>query len=224
MKLRANCKINIGLDVLRRRADGFHDVSTVMVPVRELYDRLEIEPAIETELVQLGLPVDCPPEDNICLRAWRLMHERYGAGPVRIVLDKRVPYGAGLGGSRLSRAGCILFGWAMLVLGVVGIFVPLLPTTPFLLLAAWAFCRSSPRLYDRLLAHPCLGAYVRNFREYRAIPLRAKIISVTLNWATLLYCIFGVVRAWWWAQAGLLLLAVGLTWHILSYATLRRPE
>ena len=85
MKLRANCKINIGLDVLRRRADGFHDVSTVMVPVRELYDRLEIEPAIETELVQLGLPVDCPPEDNICLRAWRLMHERYGAGPVRIV-------------------------------------------------------------------------------------------------------------------------------------------
>ena len=98
MKLRANCKINIGLDVLRRRADGFHDVSTVMVPVRELYDRLEIEPAIETELVQLGLPVDCPPEDNICLRAWRLMHERYGAGPVRIVLDKRVPYGAGLGG------------------------------------------------------------------------------------------------------------------------------
>ena len=91
----------------------------------------------------------------------------------------------------------------MLVLGVVGIFVPLLPTTPFLLLAAWAFCRSSPRLYDRLLAHPCLGAYVRNFREYRAIPLRAKIISVTLIWATLLYCIFGVVRAWWWAQAGL---------------------
>lgn len=128
------------------------------------------------------------------------------------------------GGSRLSRAGYILFGWAMLVLGVVGIFVPLLPTTPFLLLAAWAFCRSSPRLYDRLLAHPCLGAYVRNFREYRAIPLHAKIISVTLIWATLLYCIFGVVRAWWWAQAGLLLLAVGLTWHILSYATLRRPE
>ena len=125
---------------------------------------------------------------------------------------------------RLSRAGYILFGWAMLVLGVVGIFVPLLPTTPFLLLAAWAFCRSSPRLYDRLLAHPCLGAYVRNFREYRAIPLHAKIISVTLIWATLLYCIFGVVRAWWWAQAGLLLLAVGLTWHILSYATLRRPE
>ena len=54
MKLRANCKINIGLDVLRRRADGFHDVSTVMVPVRKLYDRLEIEPAIETELVQRG--------------------------------------------------------------------------------------------------------------------------------------------------------------------------
>ena len=54
MKLRANCKINIGLDVLRRRADGFHDVSTVMVPVRKLYDRLEIAPPIETELVLRG--------------------------------------------------------------------------------------------------------------------------------------------------------------------------
>lgn len=107
MKLRANCKINIGLDVLRRRADGFHDVSTVMVPVRKLYDRLEIEPAIETELVQRGLPVDCPPEDNICLRAWRLMHERYGAGPVRIVLDKRVPYGAGWAAARpMRRQSC----------------------------------------------------------------------------------------------------------------------
>ena len=116
----------------------------------------------------------------------------------------------------------ILFGWTMLALGVVGISVPLLPTTPFLLLAAWAFFRSSPRLYDRLLTHPCLGTYIRNFREYRAIPLRAKIVSVTLIWATLLYCIFGVVGEWWWAQLGLLSLAVGLTWHILSYATLRQ--
>ena len=120
MKLRANCKINIGLDVLRRRADGFHDVSTVMVPVRELYDRLEIEPAIETELVQLGLPVDCPPEDNICLRAWRLMHERYGAGPVRIVLDKRVPYGAGLGGGSADATAVVQGGDALFGLRLGG--------------------------------------------------------------------------------------------------------
>ena len=124
--------------------------------------------------------------------------------------------------SCLTRALYLLLGWSALVSGVVGIFVPLLPTTPFLLLAAWAFYRSSPQLYDRLLAHPYLGTYIRNFREYRAIPLRAKVVSVTLIWATLLYCIFGVVDPWWWAQLGLLLLAVGLTWHILSYATLRQ--
>ena len=144
MKLRANCKINIGLDVLRRRADGFHDVSTVMVPVRELYDRLEIEPAIETELVQLGLPVDCPPEDNICLRAWRLMHERYGAGPVRIVLDKRVPYGAGLGGgsadaTAVVQGGDALFGLRLAEAELIDCAAALGSDTAF-------FVRNAPQL------------------------------------------------------------------------------
>ena len=144
MKLRANCKINIGLDVLRRRADGFHDVSTVMVPVRELYDRLEIEPAIETELVQLGLPVDCPPEDNICLRAWRLMHERYGAGPVRIVLDKRVPYGAGLGGGSADATAVVqgvdaLFGLRLAEAELIDCAAALGSDTAF-------FVRNAPQL------------------------------------------------------------------------------
>ena len=75
--------------------------------------------------------------------------------------------------------------------------MPLLPTTPFLLLAAALWVRSSPRLYVWLLSHRRLGPYIRNFRENRAIPLRAKILSVTLLWATLLYCIFFVVEEWW---------------------------
>lgn len=116
----------------------------------------------------------------------------------------------------------VVLGALSLLLGLVGIFVPLLPTTPFLLLAAALWVRSSPRLYAWLLAHRRLGPYIRNFRENRAIPLRAKILSVTLLWATLLYCIFFVVNAWWWAQLVLLAVAVGVTWHILSFATLRR--
>ena len=103
----------------------------------------------------------------------------------------------------------VVLGALSLLLGLVGIFVPLLPTTPFLLLAAALWVRSSPRLYG-------------NFRENRAIPLRAKILSVTLLWATLLYCIFFVVAEWWWAQLALLAVAVGVTWHILSFATLRK--
>lgn len=116
----------------------------------------------------------------------------------------------------------VVLGALSLLLGLVGIFVPLLPTTPFLLLAAALWVRSSPRLYDWLLAHRRLGPYIRQFRENRAIPLRAKIYSVTLLWATLLYCIFAVVEEWWWARLALLAVAVGVTWHILSFATLRR--
>lgn len=116
----------------------------------------------------------------------------------------------------------VLLGALALALGVVGIFVPLLPTTPFLLLAAALWVRSSPRLYAWLTAHRRLGPYIRQFRENRAIPLRAKVFSVTLLWTTLLYCIVAVVDGWWWAQLLLLAVAVGVTWHILSFATSRR--
>lgn len=100
MKIKANCKINLGLDVLRRREDGFHELETVMVPVVGLYDELEIVPVEGQEPLfeNCGLVVDCPADENICLRAWRLMHDRYGVGAVRIILDKQVPFGAGLGG------------------------------------------------------------------------------------------------------------------------------
>lgn len=112
-------------------------------------------------------------------------------------------------------------GSLSLALGVAGIFVPLLPTTPFLLLSAALYMRSSPRLYDWLLRQPCLGAYIRDFRENRAIPLRAKVVSVVLVWLSIGYCILRVVDAWRWAQAALFLLAAAITWHILSFATRR---
>ena len=116
----------------------------------------------------------------------------------------------------------VILGALSLGLGVAGIFLPLLPTTPLLLLAAWCFVRSSPRLYDWLLNHPRLGEYIRNFREYRAIPLRVKVVSVAMVWLTIGFCIISVVDEWWWAQLLLFLLAIAITWHILSYATLRR--
>jgi len=78
------------------------------------------------------------------------------------------------------------------------------------------------RLYEWLLAHRCFGGYIRNFRENRAIPLRAKVVSIALMWGTMLYCIFGLLDGRWWAQVGLLAVAVGVTWHILSFATLRK--
>lgn len=111
-------------------------------------------------------------------------------------------------------------GTIALILGIIGIFVPLLPTTPFLLLAAALYFRSSSRLYNWLLSHPHLGTYIRNFRENKAIPLRVKIISVTLVWITLLYCTFYIAEQWW-LRILFLLLATGITIHILHYKTLK---
>ena len=117
----------------------------------------------------------------------------------------------------------VALGTVACLLGVVGIVVPLLPTTPFLLLAAALYCRSSPRLYDRLLGHRRLGAYIRHFREERALPLRVKVVSVSLVWFTLSYATWAAEAwgAWRWL---LLLLALGVSLHILSFRTLRRPR
>ena len=108
MEIKANCKINIGLDVLRRRADGYHDLSTVMAPVKGLYDVLIVEQAEKSSLSIVGIEVDCDPEQNICMKALRLMQQRYGIGEVSITLDKRIPFGAGLGGGSADGTAVIL--------------------------------------------------------------------------------------------------------------------
>ena len=102
-------------------------------------------------------------------------------------------------------------GVLSLSIGIAGIFLPLVPTTPLLLLAAALFCRSSPKLF---------GTYIRNYRENKAIPLKVKIVSITLLWATLLYCTFFVTDNIW-LKIMFLTIASGVTIHILSYKTLR---
>ena len=118
----------------------------------------------------------------------------------------------------------IIVGSVSLVLGILGMFLPLLPTTPFLLLSAAVWVKAAPALYQWLLNHKVFGEYIRNFREHRAIPLRVKIISVLLVWLTIGYCIFAVVDEWWWAQMLMTLLAIGISWHILSFKTLKKAE
>jgi len=115
----------------------------------------------------------------------------------------------------------IVFGSISLALGIIGIFVPLLPTTPFLLLTAALYFKGSPRLYNWLINHKYLGTYIRNFRENKAIPLRAKIISVSLVWITILYCILFVVNPLW-LKILLFCIATGVSHHILSFKTLKK--
>ncbi len=114
----------------------------------------------------------------------------------------------------LALAGCV-----SLVLGILGIFLPVLPTTPFLLLSAALFARSSERLYGWLLNHRVLGEYIRAFREDKAIPLRVKIISVTTLWIVMLITVFVAVSDILWLQILLICIAIGVTIHILSFKT-----
>jgi len=106
-------------------------------------------------------------------------------------------------------------------LGIVGVFVPLLPTTPFLLLAAACFVRSSERLYIWLIHHKWFGDYIRHYREHKAITLRAKIVTLVLLWGVIGYTAFGIVTAWW-VRALLGIIAVGVAIHILHLKTLTR--
>ena len=112
-------------------------------------------------------------------------------------------------------------GSVSLALGIMGVFLPVLPTTPFLLLSATLYMRSSQRLYDWLMSHKHLGAYIRNFREHKALPLRVKVVSVTMVWATLLYCAVFVAKEWWMSLL-FIAIALGVTIHILSYRTLKK--
>ncbi len=120
------------------------------------------------------------------------------------------------------RVFLIIVGSISFALGVTGMFLPILPTTPFLLLSAAAWLKASPSLYEWLITHKVFGEYIRNFREHRAIPLRVKIISVSLVWLTIGYCIFAVVDEWWWAQVLMGILATAISWHILSFKTLKK--
>lgn len=116
---------------------------------------------------------------------------------------------------------CIILGSISLGLGIIGLFMPILPTTPFLLLTAALYFRGSPKLYKRLLDHPYLGPYIRNFREHKAIPLRAKIISITMMWGTMLYCIL-FLMPWFELKITLLVIALAVTYYILSFKTLKK--
>jgi uncharacterized protein len=121
----------------------------------------------------------------------------------------------------VRKAVLVTAGVAAVGLGAIGVCVPLLPTTPFLLLAAACFVRSSDRLYAWLIHHRWFGSYIRNYREHRAVTLGAKIVTLTLLWTVIGYSAVWVVRAWW-LRAVLGAVAVGVTLHVLHLKTLTR--
>lgn len=110
----------------------------------------------------------------------------------------------------------ILFvaGTVSVGIGVIGIFVPLLPTTPFLLLAAACYMRSSERFYRWLLNNRFFGTYVSNYMEGKGVPLRIKIYTIVLLWGTISLSIF-LISPSTVVKIVLLVVAVGVTLHII---------
>ena len=112
MKTYPNCKINLGLHVVGKRPDGYHNLETIFLPVTDLCDELEITEQSPTSggaahapsMIQDGITLDNAPEDNLCMKAWRLLHEEFGIPAVNIRLKKGIPFGAGLGGGSSDAA------------------------------------------------------------------------------------------------------------------------
>src|SRR5262245_10518393 len=115
----------------------------------------------------------------------------------------------------------IACGTLCVVLGVVGIFLPLMPTTVFLLMAAACYARSSDRFYQKLVNHRVLGVYIRNSREGRGMKRRDKLITIALLWVSI-----GVTMVWtaktWWLRLILLAIATGVTVHVARIPAFRQ--
>jgi uncharacterized membrane protein YbaN (DUF454 family) len=114
----------------------------------------------------------------------------------------------------------ILFaiGWISFVLGIIGILLPVLPTTPFLLLSAACFLRSSPRFYTWLTEHRWWGKYIRYYLNGEGIPLRIKILITTMLWITILSSALLIVKIHW---LSVMMISVAT---IVSIYIFRQPE
>ena len=112
-------------------------------------------------------------------------------------------------------------GSFLLVLGIIGIFIPILPTTPFLLLAAACYARGSKKFYNWLINNKWLGEYIKNYREGRGIPLIVKILTITLLWITIAFSTIIIVSNFL-IQVILIIIAIAVTIHILTIKTMKK--
>lgn len=124
----------------------------------------------------------------------------------------------------MKRILFIAIGSISLGLGILGVFLPVLPTTPFLLLSAWLFARSSKRLHHWLLNHKYFGSYIKDFTEHKSISLSAKIISLLMMWATMIYTIFIAIKGKLILQIILAVIALAVSIYILSFKTKTREK
>lgn len=118
----------------------------------------------------------------------------------------------------MKRLILILIGVVATTLGTIGIFLPVLPTTPFLLLALWVFAKSSKRCENFIRTNRLFGKYIDDYSKGEGIPLRAKRASITMLWITILTANFAFIPLHW-VKAFLTMVAISVTVHILGNPT-----
>ena len=122
----------------------------------------------------------------------------------------------------IARYFLICVGWVSVVLGVVGIFLPLLPTTPFMILAAICFSKSSKRFHDWLLNQPHLGNYIRMYLEGKGITAKTKVVTLIFLWLTIGSSATFFVEPVY-LKVMMVAIALAVTIHLLRMPTLK-PE
>lgn len=120
--------------------------------------------------------------------------------------------------SKIKKIFLLTLGTISLILGVIGIFLPVLPTTPFLLLTAFCYVRSSERLYNWLMNHEVLGKYIYNYLTHRAATKKTKISAITFMWAGTLLSIYLVGKIHF--TIFIIIIGIGVTIHLLKLNTL----
>jgi len=115
----------------------------------------------------------------------------------------------------------IIAGTLLVGLGIIGILMPVLPTTPFLLLAAACYARSSQRFYHWLLNNKWFGNYIKNYIQRKGVPLKVKILAITWLWITIGFSVVFAVDVFL-VRLILIVIAIGVSIHILCLRTLKQ--
>ena len=123
---------------------------------------------------------------------------------------------------RLKNALFVVLGFALLGLGLVGALLPVMPTVPFVLLAAMCFSSSSKKFYERLRRNRFFGPYIENYYSKRGITKRRKIAGIVLAWAGLGVSMFVMRKTWVYIIAGIV--GAGITLHFLLIKTRKSAE
>jgi uncharacterized protein len=115
----------------------------------------------------------------------------------------------------------VIIGTLFLIIGVIGVFLPILPTTPFLLVAVACYAKGSKKLYDRLLNDRWIGTYIKNYREGKGIPLRGKVLSIFMLWFSISFSIVFFIHILF-IRVILIVIAIAVTIHLLKIRSYRK--